>query len=107
MPSLELPSDSAILQEVLRQIMDPEVGLNIVDLGLIYRLELTAAGVEVDMTMTSPACPMSESIIEGVETALAASLPPGSLVDVQLVWSPPWSAELMSEEARAHFGWDD
>ena len=86
--------------------MDPEIGLNIVDLGLIYSIEETPQGVQVEITMTSPACPMSEGILEEVEAVLEACLPPSATVAVHLVWEPPWSPALMSEEAREHFGWD-
>jgi len=101
-----MSADTGKLQEALRQIIDPEVGMNIVDLGLIYRLAKTATGVQVDMTMTSPACPMSEGIVEEVEAVLESCLPPDATVEVQLVWEPPWSPWLMSEEAREHFGWE-
>jgi metal-sulfur cluster biosynthetic enzyme len=93
------------LREALKTVIDPEVGMNIVDLGLIYRLEATEAGVEVDLTMTSPACPLGESIAEDAEHALRACLPPSATVDVQLVWEPPWTPERMSSHARQHFGW--
>lgn len=97
----------APLREALRQVIDPEVGINIVDLGLVYRLELTASGVELDLTMTSPACPMGEMIIAEAEAALASCLPPSQNVAIQLVWEPPWSPACMSEEARKHFGWGE
>ncbi|WP_018605574.1 metal-sulfur cluster assembly factor [Uliginosibacterium gangwonense] len=100
-----MTTDTHTLQEVLRQVIDPEVGMNIVDLGLVYRLEHKADGVELDLTMTSPACPMGESIAEDAEAVLKAALPIDCPVRVQLVWNPPWSPALMSEQARQHFGW--
>lgn len=81
--------------------------MNIVDLGLVYRLEVGAEEVELDLTMTSPACPMGEMIVAEAEAALAACVTPGQAVTVQLVWEPLWSPERMSEEARQHFGWDE
>lgn len=106
-----LPSGSAeldaVLRSALRQVIDPEVGMNIVDLGLVYRLEAGEGGVELDLTMTSPACPLGEMIAAEAETALAACVPPGRAVTVQLVWEPPWSPERMSDEARQHFGWGE
>ena len=102
-----MPLDTKTFEDALRQVMDPEVGMNIVDLGLVYRLERTATGVQVDMTMTSPACPMSEGILAEVEAVLEACLPGEASVEVKLVWEPAWSAELMSEAARSSFGWDD
>ncbi|MEC5387260.1 metal-sulfur cluster assembly factor [Uliginosibacterium sp. H3] len=97
--------DAEKLQQALRQIIDPEVGLNIVDLGLVYRLETSSEGVQLDMTMTSPACPMSGGILAEVEEVLAANLPADACIEVQLVWNPPWSPDLMSDTAREHFGW--
>lgn len=102
-----MPVDSETLRSALRRVMDPEVGMNIIDLGLVYRIEQRPEGVQVDMTMTSPACPMSESILAEVEAVLEACLPPMAIVEVQLVWEPEWSPALMSDEARAHFGWDE
>jgi metal-sulfur cluster biosynthetic enzyme len=93
------------LREALRKVIDPEVGLNIVDLGLVYALKEEGGTVRADITMTSPACPMGESILAEAEEALQANVPTGVGVEVNLVWSPPWSPELMSEAAREHFGW--
>ncbi len=99
-----LPDRDAILA-ALRGVIDPEVGMNIVDLGLVYRVDIGAAGVAVDMTMTSPACPMGDMMIDEVKAALAALLPAGTRADVELVWSPPWDPSRMSEAARKHFSW--
>ncbi|HEX5127858.1 MAG TPA: iron-sulfur cluster assembly protein [Rhodocyclaceae bacterium] len=96
----------ASLESTLRQIMDPEIGLNIVDLGLIYRLEITDCAVRLDMTMTSPACPMSESIAEEAQAALEACVTSDVSVEVTLVWEPPWTPACMSEQARFQLGWD-
>lgn len=99
--------EAEVFWQALRQVIDPEVGMNIVELGLIYRLALGVQTLEVDMTMTSPACPMGEALLEDVEAALKKALPAGWALDLALVWEPPWSPERMSEEARAHFGWDE
>jgi len=97
--------DVEMLRTALRKVIDPEVGMNIVDLGLIYHIATESDSVIVEMTMTSPACPMGEMIVEDVETVLRDLLPATVKPDVRLVWSPPWSPSLMSEEARGHFGW--
>ena len=99
------PPDSESLRNALRKVIDPEVGMNIVDLGLVYRIEMTGDQVIVEMTMTSPACPMGEMIVEDVEAVLRERLPDSVQREVRLVWSPPWSPALMNEEARKHFGW--
>ncbi|MCW5634060.1 MAG: metal-sulfur cluster assembly factor [Rubrivivax sp.] len=102
-----LPGEAQLL-DTLRQVMDPEAGMNIVDLGLVYGIESGAAarpGVRVAMTMTSAACPMADLIVDQVHDALAAALPAGTPVQVDIVWDPPWTPERMSGLAREHFGW--
>jgi metal-sulfur cluster biosynthetic enzyme len=94
------------LLDALRVVIDPEVGMNIVDLGLVYRLELDEKGVSIDLTMTSPACPLGEVIMAEARRALEGVTPSGTPIDIQLVWDPPWTPQRMSEEARAHWGWD-
>ncbi len=103
---LPLPTLEA-LREALRKVIDPEVGMNIVDLGLIYNIGMAIDGssVSIEMTMTSPACPMGEMIIEDVEAVLAEELPEHVEREVNLVWEPPWSPDRMSEPARKHYGW--
>lgn len=99
--------DPDTLRQALRSVIDPEAGMNIVDLGLIYRIETAEDGqsVSVDMTMTSPACPMGEMIVEDVTAVLREQLPDSVQAEVRLVWEPPWSPALMSEDARRHYGW--
>jgi metal-sulfur cluster biosynthetic enzyme len=99
-----LPDDEAV-REALRQVDDPEAGMNIVDLGLVYGVEVTAGSVDVDLTMTTAACPMTDLIVEQVRGAVEAIVPPGTAVNVRLVWDPPWTPERMSGIAREHFGW--
>lgn len=101
---------SGILSEIdvrtaLRAVIDPEVGMNIVDLGLVYNVEISPNKLHVDLTMTTPACPMGEMILDDARHALAALAPTGVEIDLNLVWEPPWSADKMSEHARKHFGW--
>lgn len=93
------------LREALRDVIDPEVGINIVDLGLVYGVTVEDGTVRIDMTMTSPACPMGELLVEDVEAALRAVLPPEVPIAINLVWSPPWDPSMMSEDARRHFDW--
>lgn len=81
--------------------------MNIIDLGLVYGIVLAedGAAVTVEMTMTSPACPMGEVIVEEVESVLREQFPGPVQVEVRLVWEPPWHPKLMSEEARQLYGW--
>jgi metal-sulfur cluster biosynthetic enzyme len=99
-----LPDDDAV-REALRQVEDPEAGMNVVELGLVYGIEVTADAVLIDITMTTAACPMAEMIVEQARDAVAAIVPPGTRVDVRLVWDPPWTPDKMSGIAREHFGW--
>ena len=98
------PLDAAAVRAALTTVIDPEVGMNIVDLGLIYAVEVTAAGIAVRMTMTSPACPMGQLIMDDIEAALQR-LAPARAREVELVWSPEWTPAMMSDAAKAHFGW--
>jgi len=94
------------VRTALRSVIDPEVGMNIVDLGLVYGVETSSGKLHVDLTMTTPACPMGEMILDDAQQALAALVPPGVEIDLNLVWDPPWSPDRMSEHAREHFGWN-
>jgi metal-sulfur cluster biosynthetic enzyme len=98
------PTDE-IVWEALRSVDDPEVGMNIVDLGLVYGVQVEGSDVGVRLTMTSPACPLGEVICESAERAIRAAAPGAASVDVALVWEPPWTPDRMSEAARAKFGW--
>ncbi len=98
--------DASAIREALRTVQDPEIGMNIVDLGLVYDIAVEGNQVAVRMTMTSPACPMGQMILDDVDEAIAR-LCPELERSVELVWSPEWSPALMSESAKAHFGWQD
>jgi FeS assembly SUF system protein len=90
--------------EALKTVYDPEIPVNIYDLGLIYRVDLIDDGmVEVDMTLTAPACPVAGSLPHEVGRVVDA-LPEVKETIVRLVWDPPWSKELMSDEALLQLG---
>ena len=101
---IAMPDDAAVL-EALREVDDPEAGMNIVDLGLVYGVEVDARTVRIDLTMTTAACPMTDLIAEQVRDAVVAIAPPETEVDVRLVWDPPWTPDRMSGIAKEHFGW--
>ncbi len=105
MPGVGTIPDEAAAWEALRTVLDPEVGENVVDLGLVYRVECAPGRVEVDLTMTSPACPMAGSIAEDAERAIRDACPAAREVRVDVVYEPPWTPERMSEAARRRFGW--
>jgi FeS assembly SUF system protein len=90
--------------ESLRQIVDPEIGINIVDLGLVYETSIDDNGlVAITMTLTSPGCPLSGYIGTAVESAVT-DLEGVKEVDVDIVWSPPWNPSMMSEDAKLELG---
>ncbi len=90
--------------EALKTVQDPEIPVNLVDLGLIYELVVKKGGIVfVEMTLTTPACPVAQSMPGEVETAIRA-VPGVSEARVKLVWSPPWDRDRMSEEAKLELG---
>jgi len=89
--------------QALASIPDPEFGIDIVDLGLIYSVERHGADVRVVMTLTTPTCPSGSRIYEGVKRALA-DLPGVRRVEVDLVFDPPWSPEMLSPDAKQALG---
>jgi len=94
------------LVEALKQVIDPELNINIVDLGLVYGIERSEdnkAKVNVTMTLTSPACPVGPQIIQQAKMALER-LDDVDEGNIQLTMSPPWSPELMTEDARDELG---
>src|SRR5512134_3803098 len=88
------------VRDALRLVIDPEIGIDIVALGLVYRVEVTDGNAHVDLTMTTPACPLSEYVTETAEATIWQQVPGIRSVDVQLVWEPPWRPDMMSDEAR-------
>lgn len=95
--------DEAIILQALRQVIDPELDCNIVDLGLVYNIAINGTKITVTMTLTTPGCPMHESIAWGVECALL-DLEGVEKADVQIVWDPPWTPAHMSDYGRQRTG---
>lgn len=104
-PQTEVTESS--IRQVLSQIIDPEVGANIVDMGLIYNIQLTPTEVNIEMTMTSPACPMGDMILDDIDQTLRHYLPEGMTHGVHVVWEPPWDPSKMSAALRERFHLDD
>ncbi|WP_324716907.1 metal-sulfur cluster assembly factor [Carboxydochorda subterranea] len=92
-----------VVREALRQVVDPELGLNIVDLGLVYGIDVQDGKVHIRMTLTAIGCPLSFMVNEMVNQAVR-QIPGVESVEVELVWDPPWTPDKMSEEARALLG---
>ena len=93
------PLDEATILQTLRQVIDPELGCNIVDLGLVYNVAILGTKVSVVMTLTTPGCPMHESIRWGVNNALL-NLEGVNDAEVEVVWDPPWHPSMMTEFGR-------
>ncbi len=96
------------VRAALRQVCDPELMVNVVDLGLIYQIEISnavgKANVRIAMTMTSPACPVAPRIIAEAREAVEDLGEHVGRVDVELVMSPPWTPQRMTDEARDELG---
>ena len=91
------------IRQALRKVMDPELGVSIVDLGLIYDIRYENGVAEVEMTLTSPGCPLAPIIDKKVKEALK-NVSEVKKLTVELIWDPPWSKDLMSDELKAEFG---
>jgi metal-sulfur cluster biosynthetic enzyme len=90
----------------LKRVIDPEMALDVVELGLVYGVEAGPKEARVRVTMTSAACPVTEYIVDEIAHELRSELGEGVMVHVALVWDPPWSPERMSARARSAMGWD-
>lgn len=89
----------------LQGVEDPEAGMSIVDLGLVYDIAVAPGRVQVAMTMTSPACPAAPFLVDEARAAIGAIVPADTSVRIDLVWEPPWTPDRMSPEAQDRFGW--
>ncbi|MGC3957582.1 MAG: metal-sulfur cluster assembly factor [Verrucomicrobiota bacterium] len=94
------PLTEAAVLDALRQVLDPEIGMNIVDLGLIYDVKIAGSEARVAMTLTTAGCPMSESIRGGAEIALL-NLEGVTAAHVELVFDPPWHPGMISQATTA------
>lgn len=89
----------------LRRVVDPEMALSIVDVGLVYGVRITADLAQVRMTMTSAACPVADLILEEVEAELDRVLPVECQIEIALCWEPAWTPERLSESAKRFMRW--
>lgn len=97
----EITKDDVL--ESLKTVIDPEIGLNIVDLGLVYNIQILENEITVTMTLTTPGCPMHSSITDWVKRILSMNFP-NKQIDVNLVWEPRWTPDKMSEDAKQQLG---
>ena len=91
------------LLEQIKQVIDPDVGLNIVDMGLIYGVDINDDIVNITMTLTSPGCPAAPQLLNGSQTVVQ-QLDGVEEVNINVVWTPRWDPEMMSEEAKDELG---
>lgn len=90
--------------DALRGVIDPEIGINIADLGLVYSAEEKDGKIDVSMTMTTAACPMGNMLRDQARDAIKKRFPEAKSVNVELVWTPPWNPDMMSEAAKRKLG---
>jgi metal-sulfur cluster biosynthetic enzyme len=89
----------------LSRVVDPELAMTIVDVGLVYGVAVDGDALQVRLTMTSAACPVADVIVDDVWHELSRVLPTSMTVDTELVWEPEWTSDRMSERARRIMGW--
>ena len=93
-----------LVLDALHEVIDPELGVNIVDLGLVYDVLIDDGSVVIVMTLTTPGCPLGGFLEDEIHACLS-QFPQVRTDEVELVWDPPWDPELMSDEAREQLGW--
>ncbi len=102
---MALPTNEDVRELIRARVKDPELMMNIVDLGLIYDVEITPEKtVEITMTLTSPGCPAGPEIITNVQRETHVAFPDVEEVNIHLTWSPFWNPDMMSEEAKEELG---
>jgi len=89
----------------LRKVLDPELRINIVDLGLVYDVREESGEVEVEMTLTSPGCPLAGVIDERIKEVVG-KVRGVKKITIEIIWDPPWNQDMMSDEAKAELGFD-
>lgn len=106
--TVEADGDPPTGDEVLDSLMfviDPEVGINIVDLGLVYNVTVAGTAAHIEMTLTTPGCPLHETIEAAVRRTLETRHPQLTDIDLELVWDPPWDTDMITASGKAQLGW--
>jgi metal-sulfur cluster biosynthetic enzyme len=98
------PVTTDLVRRLLRDVLDPELGVDIINLGLVYDIAIETDKVVIRMTLTTPGCPLGAYLDDEVTRCLA-QLPGSPSVRVELVWQPPWSPALMTDDAKRMLGW--
>ena len=102
----ELTTEEQRIYHALQSVIDPEIGENLIDLGLIYGIKIQDNIARVTFTMTSYACPMSEMVVEDIHDTLRKTLTDSIEIDLDLVWEPAWEPSMIEPEARKRLGWE-
>ena len=102
LPALITPE---MVRQVLYDVYDPELGINVVDLGLVYDIAVYEERVAIQMTLTTPGCPLHNVLTDAVARAVEESFPGFDCVTVKLVWDPPWQPARISPQGRIDLGW--
>lgn len=97
-------ADPRVIRDLLTEVIDPEIGVNIVDLGLVYGIRVTEGVARIHLTLTTPGCPLSAYMTDAIRTNLWGT-PGVDDVDVRIVWDPPWHPGMMSDTAKKQLGW--
>ena len=106
MPSQPVEFDTTEdVVESLKFVIDPEVGVNVVDLGLIYNVELHGTAVVITMTLTTPGCPLHDTIEEAIQRIIGTRHPNITEARTDLVWDPPWDTDMISDAGKRALGW--
>jgi metal-sulfur cluster biosynthetic enzyme len=95
------------LAHVLNEVEDPELHIGIVDMGMIYRADWSATGIEVEFTTTSAACPFAETMLQQINNILRHHFREATSIRVRLVRDPPWTVERLTDSARRQLGWPE
>jgi metal-sulfur cluster biosynthetic enzyme len=102
---MAMPTNLEVREVIRAKVKDPELLMNVVDLGLIYDVDVTPKNtVEITMTLTSPGCPAGPEIITNVQRETHSAFPDVDEVNIHLTWSPFWNPDMMSEEAKEELG---
>jgi len=93
-----------VVRQALYEVYDPELGVNIIDLGLVYRVDVEGSDVRITMTLTTPGCPLHDMLTEAVDQAVRTYVPTAGKIVVDLVWDPPWSPDMITTDGLRELG---
>lgn len=101
---IEANNTEVEIYDALKTVIDPEIGINIIDLGLVYKIECNEEkGIQLDVTLSSKGCPMADIILDDIRNTLKEKFPDKKL-DIQLVWEPAWSSDFVTPEGKKALG---